>query len=380
MIDLKRLADTFKTLVEIDSVSKNEARVSKKIQMILESLGADVMIDGAAGHTGSDTGNIIARIPGTVDVPPMMWNAHMDTVGPGDGIKAVLEEGVFTSQGDTILGADDKSAVAIIIELLYILKENRLPHGPLEVVLTTCEEVGLLGAKHLDFELISSKFGFALDASDIEGIVTRAPAANKFIIKVHGKDAHAGTAPEEGINAIWLAGKAIGGIEVGKLDSETSCNIGMIEGGIATNIIPSLAVVKGEVRSHNEDKLKKITRSIVDSFEDTIRAYKENRPDDDLPYVEIDVQNDFSGTHIPDDHHVVRLAMAAAGEIGMSMKCKTTGGGADANIFFSKGIVTGVLGTGMKDIHTVRESIKLDDMVRMTELVLKIVQLHAESG
>lgn len=379
MINTDRLAQTFKTLVEIDSVSKNEGVLAKKLSEILASMGFEVIIDNAAGKVGSNTGNLIAKIKGNRDVPPLLLNAHMDTVGPGNGVRAVFKDGTFTSDGTTILGADDKSAIAILLEAIRVIKEKALPHGPLEMVLTICEEIGLKGAKNLNYSLISARYGFALDATDTEGIITRAPGANRLEFKIHGKDAHAGAAPEKGINAIWLAGKAIAGLEIGRIDRETTCNIGIIEGGTAINIVPKLVTIKGEVRSHDEDKLKTVTDKIVSSFRTVIADFK---PTDDQgrPRLEVDIEHDFSRTHIPDDHPVVVLAQKAGKNLGRKMIAKSTGGGADANIFFEKGIVTGVLGTGMRDMHTVRESIQLDKMVQATELIIEIIRLHAAGG
>jgi tripeptide aminopeptidase len=380
MVNRQRLAETFKFLTEIDSISKEEGVLAARIREILTSMGAETWVDNAGERIGGDTGNLIAKFKGNTPAPPLLLNAHMDTVEPGRGVTAVLKNGTFTSDGTTILGADDKSAIAILLETLSVLKENNLAHGPLEVVFTVCEEIGLLGAKHLDFSRVTAKYGFAVDATDTEGIVTRAPSANHLEFEIHGKDAHAGAAPEMGINAIHLAGKAIAGLDLGRIDEETTCNIGIIEGGMATNIVPNLVVIKGEARSHDEEKLKKITDRIVSAFKGVIDDYKEMHSDDELPRVDIRIDKDFSRTHIPSDHPVVVLANRAAENLGRKMKAKTSGGGADANVFFERGILTGVLGTGMRDMHTVRESVKLDDMVRTVELLLEIIRLHAKGG
>ena len=380
MVNRQRLAETFKFLAEIDSISKEEGVLAAKIREILSAMGAETWVDHAGEHLGGDTGNLIAKFSGNVSAAPLLLNAHMDTVEPGRGVTPVLKNGTFTSDGTTILGADDKSAIAILLETLYVLKENNLTHGPLEVVFTICEEIGLLGAKHLDFSLITAAYGFAVDATDTEGIVTRAPSANHLEFEIHGKDAHAGAAPEKGINAIVLAAKAIAELELGRIDEETTCNIGIIEGGIATNIVPNLVRVKGEARSHNEEKLNRITHRIVSSFKRVVEAYKGKDSHNELPRVDIRIEKDFSRTDIPLDHPVVALATRAAENLGRKMKTKTSGGGADANVFFEKGILTGVLGTGMRDMHTVRESVNLDDMTRTVELLLEIIRLHAESG
>jgi tripeptide aminopeptidase len=379
MINKDRLAETFKILVEIDSVSKEEGKFAKEMKKVLESMGARTVVDSAGEKTGSDTGNLIAKFQGNVSAPPLLINAHMDTVEPGKGIKAVLKNGIFTSDGSTILGADDKSSIAVILETLRVLKENELQYGPIDLVLTICEEIGLLGAKHFDSSLIDAKFGYALDATDVDGIIVRAPAANRLEFKIHGKDSHAGASPEKGINAILLASKAIAGLEIGRIDKETTCNIGIIEGGIATNIVPNLVTVKGEVRSHDKDKLVKVTDDIVSSFKDVVENFRKIDSENDLPHLEVSIENDFPSTDIPEDHYVVSLAMQAGKNLGRKIVCKTSGGGADANIFFETGIIAGVLGTGMHDMHTVREHVKLDDMVKATELLIEIIKLHANS-
>lgn len=379
MINKDRLAETFKYLVEIDSVSREEGEFAKEIKKVLESMGAKTFVDSAGEKTGSDTGNLVAKFKGNVSAPSLLINAHMDTVQPGKGIKTVLKNGIFTSDGSTILGADDKSSIAVILESLRVLKENGLQYGPIDLVLTICEEIGLLGAKHFDLSLIDAKFGYALDATDVDGIIVRAPAANRLEFKIHGKDSHAGAAPEKGINAILLASKAIAGLEIGRIDRETTCNIGIIEGGIATNIVPNLVTVKGEVRSHDKDKLAKVTDDIVSSFKDVVENFRKIDSKDNLPSLEVSIEKDFPSTDIPEDHPVVAMAVQAGKNLGRKIVCKASGGGADANIFFETGIITGVLGTGMRDMHTVRENVKLDDMVKATELLIEIIKLHANS-
>jgi tripeptide aminopeptidase len=379
MINRDRLAKTFTDLVRINSVSRKEGAIAKVLCEMLESMGAEVLEDNAGEKIGSDTGNIIAKFKGTEKAaPPLLLNAHIDTVTPGENIKVLFSDDTFRSDGTTILAADDKSAVAILLEALTILKEQNLKHGPLEVVLTICEEIGLLGAKHLDYSMVTAKFGYSIDATDVEGIVTRAPGANRLRVDVHGRDAHAGAAPEKGINAIQIAARAIANMDLGRIDEETTANMGIISGGKATNIVPDLVTVEGEVRSHDVNRLEEETKKIVAAFEHEVAVYKNSNPSDDgLPKVDISVESDFPHMNVPEEHLVVQLAREAADKIGYKLSCKTSGGGSDANIFAGNGIVTGVLGTGMRDMHTVRESVRLSDMVQGAELILAIVQLHA---
>jgi len=378
MINRQRLAETFMGLVSIDSESRDERRMSDHLRQMLAPMAAEMHTDGAGEKIGANTGNLIVKICGNKEVPPLMFNSHMDTVTPGKGVRPQLKDGVFTSDGTTVLGADDKSAVAVIIEVMQVLHDNHLPHGPLDLVFTVCEEIGLMGAKHLDFDLISAKYGYALDTADTEAIVTRAPSANRMEFVVHGKDAHAGADPEKGINAILLASKAIAGLTLGRIDHETTCNIGVIEAKGASNIVPNRVRVIGEARSHDDAKLESVTRNMAAAFTDAVADYKKIHGDGLLPFVDVHIENDFRRTHIPEDHPVVILARKAAANLGRRLTAKTTGGGADANVFFQKGIITAVIGTGMRDIHTVRESIRLDDMVKTAELLLEIIDLHAK--
>jgi len=380
MINRDRLGETFRKLAGIDSVSREEGAISIEIRKILESLGADIYIDDSGRRTGSNTGNLIAKFEGNSRAPALLLNAHMDTVEPGKGVKPEFVDGVFKSDGTTVLGADDKSAIAIIIESLRVIRENDLPHGPLEIVFTTCEEIGLLGAKHLDFGLLEAGFGFALDTADTETIITMAPASNRFDLTVHGKSAHAGADPEKGINAIALASQAIAKLELGRIDSETTANIGFIKCTGATNIVPDQVQVKGEVRSHDGEKLEQVTGRIIEAFERVVETSPQRDDAAGLPRVSFHVENEFPKTFIPETHPVVRLAKSAAENLGRQIVSKRTGGGSDANIFYSKGIITGVIGTGMRDIHTVREWIRLDDMVETARLLIEIVRLHAGQG
>jgi tripeptide aminopeptidase len=374
MINSQRLSRRFIQLAQIDSESRHEAQVASAIENMLTPMGATVCYDRAGEKTGGDCSNLVAKFPGNRNVPPLFLSGHMDTVVPGKGVRVVFENGVFTSDGTTILGSDDKSAIAIILEVMAVIRENNLPCPPVELIFTVCEEIGLLGAKYFDLSLIDSKFGYILDSTDTEGIVTRAPAANKLFIEVTGRAAHAGAAPEKGVSAIFAAAKAISGLELGRIDSETTCNLGIITGGMATNIIPEKVEIRGEARSHDPEKLDRITKKMVSAFEDTALNLQNG---DTVPRVAVTVEHDFPNTRIPEDHEVVVLARKAAANLGRTLESKTIGGGADANVFFGKGLSAGVLGTGMTDVHTVNESIALKDMEDTARLVLEILQVHA---
>lgn len=377
-IDTARLADTFKALAQIDSISREEGRLCRELQRRLNDLGFRTMVDDAGSRANGDSGNLIAHWPGTVGAEPLLLSAHMDTVEPGRGVQVRFHEGVFSSAGDTILGADDKSALAIVLEVIQCIRERHLPCGPLEVVFTICEEIGLLGAKHLAYEQLSARVGYVLDTRNPLAIVTRAPSANHFTFRVHGKAAHAGAAPERGINAIAVAAQAIAQLKLGRIDHETTGNIGVIQGGVATNIVPDRVVVHAEARSHDEAKLQRVTDGMVAAFEKAVAL--DPGQGEDRPRVDVEVVRDFDRLHIPNDHYGVMLAFESAKALGYTMATATSGGGSDANIFAAHGIVTGVLGTGMENVHTTQETIRLADMVRSASILLAILLNHANGG
>ena len=376
MVNRERLAQTFVDLVRIDSTSRHEGDICRELQARLRALGFETFVDGAGEQVGADTGNLIGRFPGNTLAEPLLLCAHMDTVEPGRGIVPRRENGVFTSSGATILGADDKAGLAIILEALACIYEQGLPCGPLEVVFSICEEIGLLGAKHLEFGRLTARMGFVLDTRNPDVIVTRAPAANRIRLQIDGKAAHAGAEPEKGINAIAVAAQAIGHLALGRIDEETTCNLGIIEGGVATNIVPARVVVHGEVRSHDKSKLDAATQTIVDAFQRAVTQFGD-AGNACKPRLSVEVQPDFDRLRIADDHQVVRLARRAAADLGRKLYTASSGGGSDANIFARRGIVTGILGTGCQKVHTTEERVALEDMVRASSLLTRIVCLHA---
>ncbi|VEN73088.1 conserved hypothetical protein [Candidatus Desulfarcum epimagneticum] len=374
MIDTKRLSKTFRLLVGIDSLSGQEGAAAEELERILKSSGAETVFDDSSSQTGSNTGNLIARFPGDPSKEPLLLNAHMDTVGPGENIEVDFSDGVFSSRGKTVLGADDKAGVAILIETLQVLSENRLPHPPLELVFTVCEEIGLVGAKHLDYSLLKARRGYCLDASGRGLLVTRAPAANRLTFTVSGKSAHAGIEPEKGISAIRTAARAIAGLDLGRIDDETTCSIGIIQGGTASNIVPDRVRIEGEARSHDPEKLETVTQKMVAAFEDAAREVREEIGDDRLPFSEASVEPDFPPIHIPDSHPVVQTALQAAAGLGIPLQTARAGGGSDANIFCSKGIDAAVIAIGMTNPHTCDEFIALDDMAQIVRLLTEIAK------
>ena len=372
-IDRDRLADTFRQLVQMDSPSREEGAVADWIKRTLKKeVGADVIEDQSRNQTGSESGNIIVRIPGTEKVTPLFFNAHLDTVEPGRGIKVIFKDGVFQSDGTTVLGGDDKAAVAILIEVARLLKEYRVSHGPIEFLFTVCEEIGLLGAKSLDPALLEAKAGYALDSSDPEILINQAPCAVRFKIRVVGRAAHAGLNPELGINAIQVAARALAEVPLGRIDELTTANVGLIRGGKATNIVPEEVELEGEVRSHNPRKLREVRDQILEIFH---RVAQDFGPVENagLPLIKAEVIDDYPLMSVSEEHPLVATAEKVAKELGRKLRPGMTGGGSDANIFNAKGLATVIMGIGMQNVHTTSERISLDDMVASAEFVLEII-------
>jgi tripeptide aminopeptidase len=380
MINQDRLKNLLLELVQIDSHSRKEREVAQRIKQYCEELGAEVEIDDAGEKVGGNTGNVIARFKGTIPgAEPIMMSAHMDTVVPGEGVKPIIEGDIIRTDGTTVLGGDDKSGCAVIIETIRSLQEQNIPHTPIEAIFSICEEVGLLGAKNVDVSKIESKYGIVFDSDDPGFLFTRGPSADHLEIEIFGLESHAGVAPEEGISAIKIASEAIAGMKLGRIDEETTANIGVIEGGKATNIVTNYVNLKGEARSLEDAKLEEQTKHMVQRFEDAAAKYEvtvEGRTTKGR--IKAHVSREYSAMDVSDDSHVVQLVKTAAARLGKEVKTLASGGGCDANIFNKKGIECANLGTGMRAIHTVNEWLDVKDMYASAAMTLEILKLNGE--
>lgn len=367
-VNKERLVDEFLELVQIDSETKNEAKIAKVLKKKFTDLGLDVVEDNSKEKTGHGAGNLICTLKGTKEnVDPIYFTSHMDTVVPGNGIKPSIKDGYVVSDGSTILGADDKAGLAAIFEMIRTLQENNIEHGDIQFIITAGEESGLVGAKALDASLLKAKYGYAIDSNGQVGdIIVAAPTQAKIFTKMIGKTAHAGVAPEQGVSAITLAAKAISKMPLGRIDDETTANIGRFEGGKQTNIVCDYVEILAEARSLVPEKMEAQVEKMKLAYESTAKEYGGS--------AEIDVQIMYPGFKQEAGDQVVEVARNAAKAIGRESKLLTSGGGSDANVIAGHGIPTVNLAVGYEDIHTTNERIAVKDLVKIAEYITAIVQ------
>ena len=367
MIDQKRLVANFFELVGIDSLTFNEKDLVDYLSNKLRGLGFSINIDGAGKKIGGNSGNLIAHLPGDTSKPAIFFNCHLDTVEPGIGIEPVLIDGIIKSKSKTILGADDKAGVAALLEMAHAVVEEKASVGPIDIIFTVAEEKGLLGAKHLDWSLVTGECGFVLDAAGMVGEVTIvAPWQNSISAVFYGKAAHAGICPESGVSAIQAAARAVETMPLGRRDRETTANIGEIKGGRAPNIVPESAEIKGEARSAKVSKLNRQTDRMVQAINRSARAYGAT--------ADVKVTREYDGFNLSSKNKVVARAGLALKAIGVEPIYTATGGGSDTNVFNAQNIPTVNLAVGYLDPHTTNESISVDQLLLAAELALTIAK------
>ncbi len=365
MIDEKRVLDYFLELVRIDSPSTHEEKIAAKLEDDLRALGLEIALH-------DEMHNLVAWLPGRgerADDDWLMLSAHIDTVGQDTGIKPVIRDGVIYSDGSTILGGDDKSGVAAIVEILRTLAAHpEVSHPPLEIVFSVQEEIGLIGAKRLrDTWNFRARKGVVLDAGGPIGtIVVGAPYQQNISAVVHGKASHAGAEPEKGINAIQVAALAVTTMRLGRIDPETTANVGVIRGGTATNIVPDRVELYGEARSHDGDKLDRQIASMQQALEDAVARFPGAS-------VEIEITPKFKGFRLTETTPIVKSLADAARRAGFDPIYAVEGGGSDANIYNEAGLSVAVVSTGMADVHTPKEHLAISDLVGCTRWMWALV-------
>ncbi|MDI3281557.1 MAG: M20/M25/M40 family metallo-hydrolase [Bacillota bacterium] len=363
----QRVKETFLALARLNSPPRQERPVADWLIRELLQLGFEVEEDRAGEAVNGNSGNVLARLGGTLPgCPALLFSAHMDTVQPTPGLEPLVEGEVIHTGGRSILGADDKAGIAAILEGIRLVLESGFPRPPVEVAFTVCEEVGLLGALHLDPAWVKSPAAFILDGEGPVGsYIVQAPAQEEFKAEVYGRAAHAGVEPEKGVNAIQVAAEAIACLEWGRLGRETTANVGLIEGGQAVNIVPDRARVRGEVRSHDPAQLEAQVRRIRQSFlEAAARRGAE---------VEVQFRRSFTSFRLDPQTPALQTLQAAARRIGLKIRPVVGGGGSDANVWNERGVVAVNLGIGVKGEHTPQERASVEQLVRAAELVAALI-------
>ena len=367
MINTDRLTNTFLDLVRIDSPSRREKGVADHLCALLSPRGYDIHVDNAGAAIGGDTGNVIVRVPATGPGEAIAFSAHMDCVPPCLGVEPVLSEGIIRSATNTVLGGDDKAGITAILEALFHLEEENIPHPELYLLFTVCEEAGMFGAKQVDFSGIKAKEVVVLDSSgDVGTIIVRSPSKADVSITFHGRAAHAGIEPEKGISAIQMAAYAVSRMQLLRIDEETVANLGRIEGGGPTNIVPDCVTLTGEARSQTSAKLM---AQIEHMRICCVKAVQEFGGSFDFSH-----EISYPEMNVSAESMLLHRALHVCNDLDLTAAVKGTGGGSDANIFSGQGLSCINLGIGMSRVHTTDEFIRVEDIRKASQLTAALMQ------
>ncbi len=368
-----RVVDLFLELCVIPSPPGEERAVADRVARELGSIGLEWDEDASGPAIGSTAGNILCRLPGKADGGvPIFLCAHFDTV-PLDGeLEPVLEDGVLRNAGGTILGADNKSAVAVMVEAARRIVDDGRPHAGVELLFTPMEEIGLVGADAFDVSRLEARVGYVFDqAAPIGDVVVGSPTAQELELTFVGRAAHAGMYPEDGRSAIVAAAKAIADMPHGRIDEVTSANVGVVRGGTARNVVAERCELEVEVRSHDDARVTEVVQQILDAA-----AFAASVSECTL---ETRIEPKYRGYRFRKDDLAVRLAVEALARTGFEARLGLSGGAADANVFNARGLECVNLANGMTDIHTPDERIAVADLERMVDVTLALVDVAREA-
>ncbi|MFQ3574697.1 MAG: M20/M25/M40 family metallo-hydrolase [Thermodesulfovibrionales bacterium] len=362
-IKKERLIDTFIELIKINSPSFSEKTICNHLNTLLRNCGFKTTIQDFGRSI-----NLIGFKEGHDNtIPTLILSAHMDTVQPTEGLSYSIDDERIKSTGNTILGADDKSAIAQIIEAIRVIQETNIEHGDIEIVFTSAEEKGLIGAKSLDYASLKGKMALVIDSTGSVGrIIIAAPTHLTYELTVNGKSAHAGIEPEKGINAIRVVSEIIANIPDGRIDSVTTANVGYIRGGGETNVVPAEVTIKGEIRSHDRETLNKTIQRLKDTINDVCeKASTKYSLKESIEYESFRIDNDDA---------FLSIVKQAYENVGINPELAVSGGGSDANIFNHKGIKAINISNGMQSVHTNEEYILIDDLVKGASVIVEIIK------
>lgn len=361
MINEKRLLERFLEYIQIDSESGGEGAFAGRLKEEFGKMG----IAAAQDRAGEHAGNLFVSIPGNEEQEPLLFTAHMDTVVPGRGICPKIQDGLIFSGGDTILGGDDKSGIAAVMEAVQVITERGLDHRPIEILFTVQEETGLNGSRGADLSAVRSRYSLAVDGcGPMDEIVTVGAGQANIGIEITGRAAHAGNSPEQGVSAIMAAADAVSSMRLLKIDEETTANIGSIMADNPTNIVCSHVKMAAEVRSRSKEKLDRQVRHMRDCVENACKKHGAGfRFDTTYPYASFRVE----------DEAFLGLVRSAYERMGVQCKCGATMVGSDSNILNEKGIISIVIPTGMTNPHALTEQISVEDLKFTAGLMLELM-------
>lgn len=372
MINRQRLVDEFISLVKIDSLSKQERKMADALLMKFKDMGYDPYEDDTGSKIGGNAGNVICHIKGEKSKPSLLLMAHMDTVVPGISKKPSIDGDIIKTDGTTVLGGDDAAGIAVILETIKSLKEDNTPFGDLYIAFTVCEEGGLYGARNLDLSKLPVNFAFILDeGGEIGQVAVKAPFYNRFEVTFQGRAAHAGVEPEKGLSAIMLASKAIADMpNFGRIDEESTSNIGIINGGEVRNIVCETCKIEGEVRSISEEKIDRYTDEILNHFKTVTESLGGS--------VHIDLERMYPGFNISETDDIINLLKEASELSGIPLKLHATGGGSDTNIINGSGIPAVNISVGMEKVHSKNEIIRIPKLEKACHFLTAIIKAAYE--
>lgn len=361
------IVEEFLELARISAGSRRERLIHDAVAAKLREIGFTTEEDGVGEIIGGDAGNLIARLEGDKSIPALLFSAHLDRVENHGRIQPRIDDGVIKSDGTSILAADDLSGICAILDGIRRAQAEKLPHGDIEIVFSVAEEVGLLGARHLDYSKIRSKMAYVIDTGGPLGtVVNQCPSQYIMTVIVEGKSAHAGIEPEKGINAITVAASAISRLRQGRLTPQSTSNIGLISGGTATNIVCDRVVLKAEARSTIPEELEAYLVEFNQAFQQAAKEFKTS--------VDIKSELEYKTFKVEENEAVISLAGRALANLGLKMHITPGGGGMDGNHFNQHGIKAVGLSPGYQNVHTPNEIQSVDDLIKCGRLVTEIIR------
>lgn len=355
-------------MIQVFSPSKGEKPMVEWLKQYLTERGIAFRTDEAGQAYGGNGMNLVAHIPGTLPGAPIGFMAHTDQIEPCNDIHAIVEGDIIRTDGTTTLGGDDKGGITAILEAVEDILETQAPHRDIYLVFSCSEEISMQGTKHMDLDILPCKDLVVADATGNTGIIAyKAPAMEAIQVTFHGKKAHAGIEPEKGINAIVAASKAISAMHIGRLSPETTSNIGRIEGGGATNVVTDSVCFTAEIRSHSMDVL----HEEVAHMEQCCRKAAEEMG----ASVDFCHELSYPTLNVPLDSDLVQMAVKAMEAEGIVPNCMVIGGGSDANILAGHGYRSVILGLGMRDVHTVEESLDINEVFKCAKVMRRMMSM-----